>query len=198
MLKKISWFFGISLLLNTNLFAAPEFNWTLFQNDLKEEMRRFEGAWSAENHWKKLGCHGAYHVRADGAATLKDLKFDILENSAKITATVSDAHFNLSGDYRGASTLCRTVDVGFLIRAYDIVFVAEIFQAGTEEKPEIRVVVRSSLIGRIVLGKKVPDWVNHLVTSWVNRGLAYVWESSIGEKINKLLSKNVNRYLPGI
>ncbi len=197
MLKKISYLLGISFLLSTQLLAqGPQFNWSLFQSDLKEEMRRFDGNWSAENHWRKFGCNGAYHVNVDGGTTLNDIKFEVQENgSAKITAFLTDGVANVRGDYRGASTFCQAVAVGFVVRAYDIVFESDIYQAGTEEKPEIKVVVRKTRFGRIVLGKHVPDWVNQLVTTWVNRGLSAIWESSIGTKLNNLISKNLNRYL---
>ncbi len=176
---------------------AATFNWQLMQSDLTKEMQKVTWEWHTEDAWRKWGCNGMYNADLKGSVDLKSVKFNPKQDGGtEVLATLDNGDlYKVEGVYRGASSLCFTVGISSHILLSDIKIVADVTQVGTEEVPQVKVVVRKTEIGRLSFGSHNSEWVNRLLTGWVNRGLSHMWQSTLGNYINQKLSENLSRYL---
>jgi hypothetical protein len=160
--------------------------------DFLEENKVLEGEWTGGKNFTPKACaRGFYSFRVKAKGTLDKVKMDLTgDNEMDVYGKVSDAYGRVSGEYLGDYSACQNV-AGWLGIGIDSIEVKTKVHV-TDESDKIKLKVYQLKLGRLRLGKHVPDWFENLATRSVNKALIYVWKTQLGDWLSARLGDYIN------
>ena len=206
MLSKL-WLNGFpAVLLCTSLFspsAAQAGNlkglpWDEAEGALREELKTLKGSWSDEANWQGYLCNGRYYYLFTIEGQVAKLELNLTDKgTVEIDTEIRQVYTYANGGYKSPSTLCVPTN-GWLGAGSDWAKVkAEVsFPEDSKDLKNITIVVKHTELGQLHLGKYVPASWETYITRQANNGLAKVWATILGKKLNAWITEMVRRKFP--
>jgi hypothetical protein len=172
--------------------------WARMGQDLSNTRRPIAGSWGDEQAWDATLCEGHYRYAAAVNAVLTNVKFKLNEDgSLDARARIVDIVTRGNGSFRSWSTACVTVSGAFRVLApWAEVDVRVFFDETDEGYTKIRLRVLRTTLGQLEVSDWVPDWAERVLTRALNRVLAWLWGSSLGNWISEKIGAVVVELIP--
>lgn len=196
----------LAVLLGTILFSSVSAQagdlrrlpWDEAEGSLREELKTLKGSWSDEANWQGYLCNGRYYYLFTIEGQVAKLELNLTDKgTVEIDTEIRQVYTYAKGGYKSAKTLCVPTN-GWLGAGSDWAKVkAEVsFPEDSKDLKNITIVVKSTELGQLHLGKYVPTSFETYLTRQANRGLAKVWATVLGKKLNTWITEMVRRKFP--
>lgn len=165
--------------------------WNSFADDFVFGESEFKGTWKDSQRWRGTLCNGHYVYDTEVKGHIEDVIFDLRpDQSVSVYGDLRSLSAYAEGEYRSKATLCTTVWGGHSVRAGR----GEIFATVTfidipgDPIPRAKVQIESTRVYDLRLVQGAPAFLNDFLNDLVNRALAKVWGSFLGNWINEKIS----------
>ncbi len=172
--------------------------WDEAEVGMREELKTLKGKWSDEAKWEGYLCNGRYYYLFTVEGQVAKLDLNLTDKgTVEIEAELKTINTYAEGSLRSSSTLCVPTR-GWLGAGSEWAKVkAEVsFPEDSKDLKNITVIVKSTELGRLHLGKFVPVSFEDYITRQLNRGLSKVWATHLGKHLNKWISEMVRKKFP--
>lgn len=171
-----------------------------------QKLRRFQvvndkltGEVGDSNQWASSTCWGAayYFYWVTYGADLEDLQIELNDaGGVDVSAKLKNLEGHATGTYRSGSTFCLplggTIGIGFQWATAK----AQVTFGNSSELKDLKVKVTQLELGKIELGRWVPNWFEDFLTGLANRSLRTLWSSWLGDWLNRKISDLIRENLP--
>lgn len=191
---------GCSLFVTNvgNAWDVSQLPWDEAEAGLREELKTLKGEWTDKGEWTGYLCNGRFYYLFKMSGQVAKLELNLTETgTVDVYVELKDVRTYAEGKYRSDASLCIPT-AGWLGARSDWARVkAEVsFPDDGKDLKNIIIVVKSTELGHLHLGKYVPASFESYVTRQANKGLAQVWKNQLGKYLNKFISEMVRKKFP--
>ena len=167
--------------------------------DLSSESTQLQGKFKNHKTWKSFLCRRSYwDYHAALSAHLASVDFELNEDGTiDVYADLYDLEADLEGWLRSGRTLCIPMG-GYFDPSIDRaeVFAKVSFTGNGQDLKDLKVKIIATRLGMIHFGGWVPGWMERWITHSLNRTLARIWASKLGDWLSGKLSDIIKDKIP--
>ena len=180
-------------------FSAPiesflDLDTELMASDFVRKNQVVKGGWTVGNDWKGMVCPGSYRFRFLAQGILEKVNFEPKSDTLmEVSGRIGAGKAAVDGKYKSEFSFCNTLHGGLGISA-DSIDVRSLVEMD-DNSGRMILTVQEIKFGTLHIGNALPAWFEEVITRELNRGLAVLWKTRLGdwlhERINDYLNKNV-------
>lgn len=151
-----------------------------------EELRH---TWRGQKQWDGFFCDGGYSYALALQALVDDIDFKLRsETEIEVVAKLTDLVVKAKGRYRSELSACVPVSGAGSARS-DWLEIKSLIRGSDADS--LSVSIQSTRFAKIELSSWVPSWFEEFFTDLVNRALVEVWDSKLGDWIDRKLGEKL-------
>ena len=177
---------------------AMELDWDAMGPEMQAETKRVEGEWKERKEWKGYLCNGYYEYTTRVRGDVTKVEFELNEKgTVDVHGEMLNIHAGADGTYKSDTTLCIPLSgwTGIGLDSAQLEAVATFKGEGTSLK-DMDLRITKTALGTIHIGKAVPAWFERFLTRQVNRTLAYVWRTKLGDWLSTKITEFIKKKIP--
>lgn len=193
----LSLFLAVSITqvsFSTQLESFLDLDTELMASDYVRKNQVLKGGWTVGNEWKGVVCPGSYRFRFFAQGVLEKVNFEPKSDTVmEVSGRIGTGKASVDGKYKSELSFCNNLQGGLGIGA-DSIEVRSLVEMD-DNSPRMNITVQEIKFGTIHIGNSLPAWFEEVLTHELNRGLAALWKTSLGNwiqaRINDYINKNV-------